>query len=538
MSGALFYITSFFFFVFSIVNGIAWLKLWEDKEFKWKRVFIHLKDTKQGRSILFGVENITKWILILVYSVTIFVNGFDNYYHLLVFVLYFVIFLKIIWKVYNRDILLPNIPLNNILIILFASCFIFLLFVFPPLDRFLWIIILDKSIALIIALFVALFLVFFDFNTDIIINNAVSKLANNQNLLSIAVVGSYGKGSTKEFISRILLTKFNVLENKTPYINALGIARTILKELSLKKQIFIAEMDDYKAGDIQEMSNIIHPKIAVVTGINNERMSIFGNMEKIIKSKNEVIESIPHDGIVIFNGNNKYTRNLYGETKIKKFIYTTENFRIKNSNIKAFNIKQAKFSLSFDILAFGRKYKISKVKLLGLQNVENLLPGIFIGLYLGLDFSVIRKAIANLRPLPKTMEPNIMARGTVLINDTYNANINSVKRVLDYMKLYKGRRIFVLEPLIELGKNAYKDHYSLGLEIGKVCDYLFLTNNNYYKPLIDGVNKANSLCMVGVFSPGKIAEFIEREGARDDVVVFEGQEAYNSLIILTSELVH
>lgn len=538
MQGLLFNITASFFFLVFAVNSALWLKIWEEREYKWKRVFIHLRDTKQGRNILFGTESILKWLAVLVYAATIFIDGFDRYYHLLVFALYSIIVCKIAWKAYNRNILLPSFSLNNFLILFLSFLCILFLFIFPPLDKFLWLLVLDKIIPLFIAFFVALFLVFFDFNSDIIINKAIGKIAKHKNLLSIAVVGSYGKGSTKEFISRILLSKFNILETNTAFNDALGISQTIINKLSSKKQIFIAEMDDYKIGDIRDMSAIIQPKIAVVTGINDQKISIFGNIGRILVSKYEVVESIPRDGLLIFNGNNTYSLDLYKKTSRKKFIYATDESKVNNPDIKALNIKEGKFSLSFDVHAFGRKYKLSNIKLLGKQNIENLLPGIFIGLYLGLDFSLMRKEIEKLRPLPKTMEPSVTARNVVLVNDTYNANVNSVRRALEYMKLYKGRKILVLEPLIELGKNAYSDHYALGIAIGEVCDYLFLTNDNYYEPLVKGVQNATSLCIVGVLPPGKIVEFVEDEARKDDVIVFEGEEAAASLSALTSESVH
>ena len=75
----------------------------------------------------------------------------------------------------------------------------------------------------------------------------------------------------------------------------------------------------------------------------------------------------------------------------------------------------------------------------------------------------------------------------------------------------------------------------MGKEIGKVCDYLFLTNDNYHKPLISGVQREKSLCLVQILPQAKIAKFIEKNTDPLDVVVFEGKEAYNSFSIIASE---
>lgn len=535
MASLLFEITSFLFFVFLVSNALVWLKLWEDKEYNWKRLFIHLTETKQGRKIVIGGESLIKWGVILLYGSSIYSSRFDNYYHFIVFFLYIYLFIKLIIKIYNKDFYLPTFSFQAAFILGLSLFFEFTVYTFAPLDRFLWLLLLDKFLAFVIGTFILIFLVFFDFNKDIVVNKAAEKLRSCKNLLTIAVVGSYAKGTTKEFITRVLSNKFNVLETKTSFNTDLGIAKTILSGLSPRKQIFIAEMEDNNFGDIQEMSRLLIPKIAVVTGINDQKISIFGSLEKILESKFQVVNFLPKDGIALFNANNENSLNLFRNAKRKKFLYGTQPNEIKNLDIKAFNIKESRFSISFSVLVFGKKYKITGVKLLGKQNVENLLPAIFIGLYLGVDFSTIRKVFQEIKPLSKSMEPRITVKGVTLINDTYNANINSVLRVLDYMKIYRGKKILVLEPLIELGKNAEGDHIRLGQEIGKVCDFLFLTNDNYYKSIRSKIKNGAKTCSIQFFPPLKIAEFIKKSCDKNDVVVFEGQESLSSLLALTSE---
>src|SRR3989344_5424865 len=512
MADLVFRLTSIFFFSFLIFNAFSWVKLWEDKEYRAKRILIYIRETKRGRSLILGWENLVKILIIF---------------------LYFYFFLKILYKIYNREFLLPRISFNVILIILLTLAVSIVLYLLPPLDQFLWMVIIDKLLPFITAFFISIFLVFFDFKQDTIINRAIDKFNKHKHLLTVAIVGSYAKGSTKEFITRILSIKFNVLENDTPFNSALGIAKTILSKLDTRKQVFIVEMEDYKKGDVSEMCNIASPKIAVITGINDEKTSVFGNLDNVIESKYEVVGSLPRDGIVILCGNNPNTMSLYSRIKNKKFIYSFEEAGLA-SDIYSSNIKIFRFFVSFDVRVFGKKHKVSDIKLVGLQNVENLLPGFFLGLYLGIDFSLIRKELLRLRPLPRTMDPAKNSKGSILINDTYNTHINSIRGAIEYMKLYKGKKILILQPLTELGKNAYQDHLELGKEIGKVCDYLFLTNDNHYKPLVIGIQEEKSLCLVQVLPPAKIAKFVDKNTKAPDIVVFEGREAYNSFSLIAS----
>jgi UDP-N-acetylmuramoyl-tripeptide--D-alanyl-D-alanine ligase len=364
----------------------------------------------------------------------------------------------------------------------------------------------------------------FDFRRDILINRAVRKIISNKSLLTIAIVGSYGRGSTKEFISRVLSKKYNVLSTKASFTSTFGIAKTILSELSPKRQIFIAEIDDFKKEDVVEMCEIISPKITVVTGVNEQKLSLFGSMDKIVESKEEAINALSRDGIAIFNGNSGYISKLISGKKQKKFIYSIGSSE-KNSSIRAVKIQESKLSLSFDVLFLGKKYSFSNIKLLGRQNIENLLPGIFIGIYMGIDSAVVKKALSELRPLDGAMSPKVTKSGVMLIDDTYNANINSVKKVLSYMKLYSGQKILVLEPLLELGKNSGEVHKTLGREIAKVCDILFLTNSNNIKNIERGIEASGKKIEVKVLSPAGISRFVNNYSRKGDVVVFEGKEA-------------
>lgn len=533
----LFQITSFFFFVLICSNALSYLALFEEKDYSAKRLLVHLRETKRGRQILIGKIPLIKWFVIFSYLATVFLSAVDNYYHWLVFALYLALFIKFLKSVFDREIVLPKFSRSAGSIFILSILFEFLLFIVPPLDTFLWLLILDKLLLLFITFVFVVFSVFFDFSRDFVINRAIEKISKYPKVFSIAVVGSYGRGSTKEFIRHVLALSYNVVTSRESFNDALGIAKTINSQLSQKSQIFIAEIEDNKKDDVTEMCGIINPKIVVVCGINEQKLSLFGSMDKIIDSKFAAVSSLSRDGIALFNLGSDYIRKLYRIATSKKFSYLASEKKIKG-DIVATNIKEGKFSLSFDVQLFGKRYGLSGVKLLGRQNIENLLPAIFIGVYAGIDFSKIRRAFAELVPLPGSMEPKKAANGAILVNDTYNANINSVLRALSYMKVYRGKKVLVLEPLVEIGKIASQTHYDLGIEIGKVCDLVFLTNDNYYKSLVSGIKKSSSYCKFSIASPAKIINYVKHDLGREDVVVFEGHGASRALSGVPAERIY
>lgn len=143
----------------------------------------------------------------------------------------------------------------------------------------------------------------------------------------------------------------------------------------------------------------------------------------------------------------------------------------------------------------------------------------------------IKEAIGSLMPLPQTMNLIHAVSETTYIDDTFNANPQALLAALSYMKLYKsqdgegGKRILVLQPMIELGKKAGEEHYKTSKQISLVCDYLLLTNKNYYSQIMQAVTDGGGKCEVRVGNASSFASLILKKTGRHDVVVFEGKEA-------------
>lgn len=526
-------LTSFFFICTLVGDAFFYLKLFEEKDYNARRVFVHLRETRRGKSILTGRVTIAKWIVILAYSTTIFINGIDNFYHIVVFTLYLLLFINLIKRFFSRELFVPKF--SKITVIVFSGSMLleFFLYLLPPIDVYLWMLVIDKLLLVFITLLLLLLSIFIDFGRDIVVNRAINKLVSLRSLLTIVVVGSYGRGTTKEYIARILSLKYNVLSTRSTFENSMSIAKTINKYMTPKKQIFIAEIDDYRKEDVAEICQLINPKIAVVCGINDQKLSMFGNVKNILESKKQAVNALSRDGIALFNGNSEYTKNIFNETTNKKFLYAAgKNYK---ADILATDIKEGKFSISFLVSLFGKTYRFSNVKLLGRQSIENLLPAIFIGVYAGIDFSRIRDAISELRPLPSTMNPGRTSSGAIVIDDTYNANINSVTRALSYMSLYEGKKILILEPLVELGKISKQAHFDIGAEAGKICTEIFLTNDNYFKSILDGVISCGVNIPVSVASPARISKFILQNCKKEDVIVFVGKEALAAIQAVKAE---
>lgn len=522
----LFLITAVLFFIWIVRNAFFWVSLWQVKEYRLDRLIVHIKETTQGMDLFLSPLSILKWAAILAYLIVVLNNGFIIFYKLIVVFVFYLQFLFVFKELTTHSFKRPTFTIKAVVIISLSVIVLFLLFLIPVLDRFLWFLVLDR----VLFLFVAFFVFSFSFPTDIYkdlqIDKATKKIKNHRNLLIIGVTGSYGKSSTKEYIAQILEKKFKVLKTQGTNNTAIGIANTVLSGLKEDTQVFVAEMAAYKKGEIKELCKIAKPKIGIITAVNNQHLSLFGSLQNTLSAKYELIRSLPKDGLAIFNGNNKNAYKLYKLTTKKKILYRLLGFpkKSREEGIFGFNIETKKTLIEFDI-SIGNESVHMETNLIGSHNVENILPAIYIAYYLGMNFSEIKKAVFSLSNLPKTMTKHELTTGATIIDDTFNANPNAVLAALEYMKIYKGRKIMVLQPMIELGEDSEKEHFHIAREISKVCDYLFLTNKNHYKSILEGVDSVSEKCIVQILDASAASKFIKESSDSDDIIIFEGKEA-------------
>ncbi len=325
----------------------------------------------------------------------------------------------------------------------------------------------------------------------ILIKKAAKKRKGFKDLTVVAITGSYGKTSVKEFLATILSAKFRVLKTEK-HINAeIGVAQTILKKLKPEHQIFVAEVGAYGRGDVKEICLMLGPRIGILTGINEQHLALFGSQEDIVKAKFELIESLPEDGTAILNGSSEKVRNE--QSKIKHY-----NQKLKNiiwcsneapADIWAENIIVDKSSISFKMLAKDGDKADFKLNLLGKHNVENVLLAASCAKKLGMALLEISLACKNIQIEQESMQIKQGILGLTIIDSTYSANPNGVLADLDYLKLYPGRKVLVMPCLIELGKASKYVHEKIGAKIGEVCDLAIITTKDRFKELLQGAQK-------------------------------------------------
>jgi UDP-N-acetylmuramoyl-tripeptide--D-alanyl-D-alanine ligase len=340
------------------------------------------------------------------------------------------------------------------------------------------------------------------------INDAKGILKSMNRLVVIGITGSYGKTSTKYFLHKILSSKYNVLMTPESYNTPMGVVKTIRTQLKSYHELFICEMGAKYAGEIKEICDIVHPQYGIITSIGPQHLETFRTIETIIKTKFELADALPDDGVVFLNYGNEYIRNAACNKQTISYALSAEECCYGAKNIHA-----SKAGSSFAVQSARGEYHF-ETKLIGVHNVENIVGAIAVADYLGIEPGDMVMAVRRLESVPHRLQL-INRQGMTIIDDAFNANSKGVQMALDALALFDGFKILVTPGLVELGTAQDRYNRELGIKAAAVCDYVILVGAKQTGSILAGL-KAGEYAAEKVF----VAETIEE--------AFKNIEAVNS----------
>lgn len=508
-------------FIFAAGKQILyWLWLWQLKEYRADRLLAHLElfPTKKQKILLFlgyygfktrRMPKFTKKAVLLAASISLF----------------YALFVK------------PVISLSY-------------------LDSILTFLLLYLLIPVLVWIFIDAISILASYEKERIIKQATEKIKSRPDLLIIGITGSYGKSSTKEILYEILSgsKKFSAIGEslqakaasekilKTPKNTntPIGIAQMVLSELKDHHKIFIVEMGAYKKGEIGEICKITPPKIGILTGINEQHLALFGNLQKTAAAKFELISSLPADGLAVLNIDNVHIKekikNLSAadyknigalKEKISRPIMVKNiiNYSAtEKADIYSANIDVKRNALKLDVVFNNEKVRLY-APLSGAQNIYNILAASAVALTLGITLEEIAEIIKNVSSREKTMSEYEGKNGSFLIADTYNSNPNGIMAALDYLNVYSGKKIIVFGGIIELGRASQEIHRKIGAKIAEHADLAILTNPVFAKYIKEGA-LANNMPGGNIIietSKNSIYDIVNNNTGAEDIVLFCGR---------------
>lgn len=280
----------------------------------------------------------------------------------------------------------------------------------------------------------------------------------------IAVTGSNGKTTTKEMVSRLLSRKFKVLKNEGTKNNHIGLPMTLLS-LNSSHDIAVLEIGTNHFGEVDYLSGICQPNIGIITNIGPSHLEYLRNLEGVFREKYSLIGNLKRPHIAILNADDDLLKRKVSRRTKKPFII---GFGLKNrSDFLASDIKNTGQDLEFRIKG---KYRFT-LKTLGYYNIYNALSAIIAARLFGIGYTDMAPLLVDFN-FPRGRLKLIEIKNIRFIDDTYNSNPLSLKQALDALNSFqaKGRKIFVMGDMLELGSYADKFHYRAGREAVECCD--------------------------------------------------------------------
>jgi UDP-N-acetylmuramoyl-tripeptide--D-alanyl-D-alanine ligase len=323
----------------------------------------------------------------------------------------------------------------------------------------------------------------------------------------LAITGSNGKTSTKDFAASVLGRKFHVTKTQGNFNNHVGLPRTILEATSAD-QVAVWEIGMNHPGEVGPLARIAAPDAAIITNVGVAHIEFMGSREAIALEKGALAEAVSAEGTVILNADDPFSEGIAKRTQARVVFAG-----IENGVLRATDIEQTSEGSEFTILEGAHRCR-AQLSVPGLHMVQNALLATAAGRAFGVLLEECAVGLAT-APLAKARLQIKEINGVQFLDDSYNANPDSMKAALRTLVELPadGKRIAVLGGMRELGTESQRGHE----EVGEVAAEL-------------GVDR-----LIGIGEMGAmIARAAERAGlAKSDAVGSTSEAA--ELLIETAE---
>src|SRR5436309_11772971 len=289
---------------------------------------------------------------------------------------------------------------------------------------------------------------------------AYQKLAANYrkslSLKVVAITGSNGKTSTKDFAAAVLARCFRVTRTEGNFNNHVGLPRTILEATS-QDEVAVWEIGMNHPGEVAALARLAVPDVAMITNIGVAHIEFMGSREAIAEEKGALVEAVSADGTVILNADDPFTKGIAARARTKVILAGTTD-----GTIRASEISQTENGTDLTILEGAHRCR-GQWPGPGRHMVQNALLAVAAGRVFGLSLEDCAAGLTA-APLAKARLQIKEIGGVEFIDDSYNANPDSMKAALRTLVELPadGKRIAVLGEMKELGSQSDQSHREVG----------------------------------------------------------------------------
>ena len=335
----------------------------------------------------------------------------------------------------------------------------------------------------------------------------------------LAITGSNGKTSTKDFAASVLARKFRVTKTEGNFNNHIGLPRTILEAAS-EHEVGVWEIGMNHPGEIATLSKIAAPDAAIVTNIGVAHIEFIGSREAIAGEKGALAEAIGPEGTVILNADDPFSEGIASRTRAKVVFAGTTG-----GAVLAIEIRQSADGSEFTILEGAHRCR-AQLPVAGLHMVQNALLAVAAGRAFGLSIEECAAGLA-VAPLTKARLQVKEIGGVQFLDDSYNANPDSMKAALRTLLELDaaGKRIAVLGEMRELGAETERGHRDVGEAAATFGVDQLITIGDAAELIARGARSAGLKKVSSVRSTGEAADLLREIAEPGDLVLIKGSRA-------------
>lgn len=322
----------------------------------------------------------------------------------------------------------------------------------------------------------------------------------------VAITGSSGKTTTKEMVFAVLKEKFNTVKTLSNHNNEIGLCQTIFS-MAPDTEVLIVEMGMRGLGEIELLSRYAEPDVAIITNAGTAHLGRLGSLDNIAIAKCEIAQHLNPQGVLIAHDCERLR-------KFNNFAGKKTFFSISGAKVIERKAGYTKFIYKED------EYEIFTE---GDFNVENAISAIEAGLALQMAPAEINHGLASYKPIEKRWEAENVA-GLNIINDSYNANPDSMKAsVAAFLGLYP-KPVVVLGDMGELGEQEARLHSQVGEALAKIAPEgtKFLTVGNLSRNIADALKGFD---VTSVDTNKEAAEFLQKHAPKGSNVFLKASRA-------------
>ena len=335
----------------------------------------------------------------------------------------------------------------------------------------------------------------------------------------VAITGSNGKTTTRQMMVAVVARKFNTLSTTGNYNNQIGVPLTLLR-LAPEHRWAVVELGSNSPGEIARLAQICSPDIGVITNVAPAHLEGLGSLDGVMREKEQLLDHLKAKGKAVLNADDRRVSKIAARTKKDVLFFgLSEKAAVRAS---AVNEKASGISFSLDL---PQESLTVDLKAAGHFMVVNALAAAAVGHLLGLPAAEIKAGLETFEPAWGRMNILQTASGIHVIDDTYNANPESMKAAITTLVSLRAnnRSIFVAGDMLELGAQAESLHRQVGVRAATANINKLLVTGDYADAVADGAKKAG-MKSENIFtgSQGKILNALKGSLKPGDWVLVKG----------------